>query len=58
MYPKGDVWVQEVIITILTLRGKGTEDNPYRRVTEIWELDGTKIAEIDTEGEKLKQPKP
>ena len=58
MYPKGDVWIQEVIITILTLRGNGTKDNPYRRVTEIWELDGTKIAEIDPEGKKLKQPKP
>ena len=39
--------VEQVIITTLSLRGDGTEANGYRKITEIWRFDGTKIAEVD-----------
>ena len=42
-----DAKVQQVIITTLSLRGEGVVGNPYRRITEIWTLDGEKIAEVD-----------
>lgn len=32
--------VIEVIKTNLFEKGEGTEDNPYRRVTQYWTLDG------------------
>jgi hypothetical protein len=39
--------VEEVIITENELRGKGTEESPYRRVIQVWTKDGTLIAEKD-----------
>lgn len=41
------VRVEEVIISKLTLRGDGTEGNPYRRITEVFTKDGEFIAEHD-----------
>jgi len=41
------VEVKYVIITDLTLRGKGVGNDPYRQITEIWDMDGNKIVEID-----------
>jgi len=46
-YLCGDVILMEVIVTRLTLRGKGEDDSPFRRITEVWTTDGTKIAEHD-----------
>jgi len=43
-----EVQLKEVIITTLTRRGKGTEEDPIRAITEIWDKDtGEKIVEID-----------
>ena len=39
--------VEEVIITENELRGDGTENNPYRRVLQVWTKDGELIAEND-----------
>lgn len=36
-----------VIRTTLTLKGKGTEDSPLRRVTQYWSTDGELLAEVD-----------
>lgn len=41
------VRVEEVIIAELTLRGDGTEENPYRRITQVFTKDGELIAEHD-----------
>jgi hypothetical protein len=38
---------EEVIITDMFLRGKGTPSEPYRRVVQVWDKDGTLIAEND-----------
>jgi hypothetical protein len=38
---------EEVIITDILLRGKGTPSDPYRRVVQVWAKDGTLIAEKD-----------
>ena len=38
---------KEVIITTLTKRGSGAIADPIRVITEIYEKDGTKIAEND-----------
>ena len=40
------VEVKKVIITTLTRRGDGKED-PIRVITQIWDMDGTLIVEID-----------
>lgn len=37
----------QVIETTLTYRGKGTADDPGRRVKEYWTLEGEKLAEYD-----------
>lgn len=39
-----------------TCRGKGTEDNPYRTVVQIHDLDGKLIAERDPELEPKTEP--
>jgi len=36
-----------LIVTNNELRGSGTTDDAYRRVTEVWTLDGEKVAEQD-----------
>lgn len=38
---------KEVIITTIRRRGLGTENSPIRVITEIFEKDGTLIAEKD-----------
>jgi len=38
---------KEVIVSYLTKRGTGVEHSPIRIITEIFEKDGTKIAEHD-----------
>lgn len=40
--------VMKVIRTELTLRGKGIEGDPIRRIIEFWSLDGRLLAEVDT----------
>lgn len=39
--------VQQVIITEQELRGNGTEADPFRRVLQVFTLDGELIAEDD-----------
>ena len=38
---------KEVIVTDLELRGNGEAEAPYRRITQVYEKDGTLIAEND-----------
>lgn len=42
-----DICCKEVIISSLTLRGKGTETSPCRRIIQVFEKDGRLIAEHD-----------
>lgn len=42
-----DVTCREVVITANATRGKGVLGSPVRRIVEVWEKDGTKIAEND-----------
>lgn len=42
----------EVIETQLYTRGKGTEDNPFRSITQYWSKDGNLLAEVDPIPEK------
>jgi hypothetical protein len=42
-----DIEIKEVIIITLRTRGKGVEGDPVRRITEVFDKDGTKIAEFD-----------
>lgn len=39
--------VIQVIRTELTLAGKGTEESPYRRLTQYWSLTGRLLFEAD-----------
>lgn len=38
---------KEVIISTIKRRGDGTPENPIRVITEVYQKDGTKIAEYD-----------
>jgi len=38
---------KEVIVSTLKRRGAGTKYSPIRIITEVYEKDGTKIAEVD-----------
>lgn len=42
----GEVASKEVIITTLSRRGDGS-NSPIRVITEVWDKDGSKIAEND-----------
>jgi hypothetical protein len=42
-----DIECKEVIITTLERRGKGTENDPIRRVTQVYEKTGEFISEND-----------
>jgi hypothetical protein len=42
-----DVSCREVVITTNATMGKGVPNSPIRRIVEVWEKDGTKIAEHD-----------
>ena len=37
------------VIETKSVRGLGTEKDPVREVTQYWDLDGTFLAELDTE---------
>ena len=41
------VITKEVVETTLTRRGEGTVGSPVRIIKQIWEKDGTLIAEVD-----------
>ena len=45
-----EVELVEVIRTTLTRAGDGTTDNPIRRVTEYWTLEGERLATVDDHG--------
>lgn len=45
---------KEVIISTIRRRGDGTEENPIRVITEVFEKDGTFIAECDPQNYVLK----
>jgi len=43
-----EVKLKQVIITQILRRGKGTDDDPIRIITEVWDAEtGEKIAEND-----------
>ncbi len=46
---------KEVIISTLKRRGTGIEHSPIRIITEVYEKDGTKIAEHDPTPETFNQ---
>ena len=49
------VWIEEVIITRNLTRGDGTEENPYRRVLQIWSKEtGDLLGEDDPHGTNAK----
>jgi hypothetical protein len=46
---------KEVVISTLKRRGTGIEHSPIRIITEVYEKDGTKIAEYDPSPETFNQ---
>lgn len=44
---------KEVIVTKLKECGNGTENDPARTITQVWEKDGTLIAERDPWDDKF-----
>lgn len=46
---------KEVVISTLKRRGTGIEYSPIRIITEVYEKDGTKIAEYDPHPETFNQ---
>lgn len=42
-----DVEVIQVVRTTLERRGRGVENDPIRRVTQYWSIDGQLLAEDD-----------
>lgn len=46
---------KEVVIATLKRRGTGIEHSPIRVITEVYEKDGTKIAEYDPSPETFAQ---
>lgn len=53
-----EVELKQVVITKLTRRGTGTEEQPVRIVTEVWDaITGEKIAEYDPCAPKHKEIK-
>ena len=42
-----EVEVLQVIRTTLQLRGKGTSKEPYRRITQYWDMKGNLLVEDD-----------
>lgn len=45
--PDGPVELMQVVITNLTVRGQGIKGDPARKIREVWDLLGNKIAEFD-----------
>lgn len=54
-YNMDTVVCKEVVVTTLTRRGTGIEHSPIRIITEVYEKDGTKIAEYDPSPETFSQ---
>ena len=48
-----DVEVIHVIQTNLLVRGSGTEGEPFRRITQYWDMRGNLLWEIDPISEIL-----
>ena len=46
---------KELIVSTLKRRGNGIEHSPIRIITEVYEKDGTKIAEHDPSPENFNQ---
>ena len=42
-----EVKVMQVIRTTLLVRGKGTEEEPIRRITQYWDMGGILLVEDD-----------
>ena len=42
-----EVRVQQVIVTHNLVRGQGTEESPFRKVRQVWSMEGELIAERD-----------
>jgi len=42
-----DVYTIRVICTNIETRGKGVDDDPVRRITQYWTMDGYLLAEVD-----------
>jgi hypothetical protein len=51
-FPIGKAWCQEVIICTTQTRGKGTQEDPLRGITQIFSKEGNLIVEIDPEERK------
>lgn len=47
------VEIKKVIITTLSRRGTGVEGDPVRVLTEIWDMEGSKMAEVDSHEPKM-----
>lgn len=47
----------KVLVTTLTLKGNGKKDDPYRRITQYWSLEGELLAEVDPLPEEYEEPK-
>lgn len=45
------VGVRQIIVTRLTLVGSGKQDDPFRRVLQLWTMDGQRIATADPAGQ-------
>jgi len=41
------VEVRNFVVTRITQRGDGTEKDPIRTITEVWDTDGEKVGEVD-----------
>jgi hypothetical protein len=44
---RGNVEVIQVIVTRLELRGAGTQNDPCRRITQYWDMEGNLLCEYD-----------
>lgn len=43
-----EVYSKQVIVCTKEQRGSGITLSPYRRITEVFDMDGKKIADMDT----------
>ena len=39
--------VMSVIVTRLQVHGKGVENDPVRRITQVWDMSGTLLASLE-----------
>ncbi len=47
--------LMQLVVTNILRRGKGEESDPIRLVTQIFLLDGTLVAEVDSWNESIQQ---